>query len=236
MSRVDLRVSGAQVKERRMDLSGRSIVVTGASGNLGRAVRSRLAREGARVVPFVHKKRSEEEREVELTDERSVDGAFAGISGLWAAVNCAGGWRGGSPVRDTPVELFEAMIGMNLRSAFLVSRAALRQFGPGGGRIVNVAAANAAALSNLAGSAAYAAAKAGVIALTKALAEEGAATNVRANCVAPGIMRTPENERAMPGAGRARWVELDAVAEAIAFLCDPRSSAVNGAVLTLPSF
>jgi len=219
-----------------MDLSGRAIVVTGASGNLGRAVCARLARDAARVVPFVRKKRNPEEREVELTDERSVDAAFDGLSGLWAAVNCAGGWRGGSPVRDTPTEIFETMIAMNLRSAFLVSRAALRRFGPDGGRIVNVAAANAAALVGIGGSAAYAAAKAGVIALTKAIAEEGAATGVRASCVAPGIMRTPENERAMPGVGRARWVEVEAVAEAIAFLCDPRSSAVNGAVVTLPSF
>ena len=219
-----------------MDLSGRSIVVTGASGNLGRAVCARLARDVARVVPFVHEKRGAEERQVELTDERSVDAAFEGIPALWAAVNCAGGWRGGSPVRETPAEIFEAMIATNLRSAFLVSRAALRRFGPEGGRIVNVAAANAAALVGLAGSAAYAAAKAGVIALTKAIAEEGAATGVRASCVAPGVMRTPQNERAMPGVGSARWVEVDAVAEAIAFLCDPRSSAVNGAVVTLPSF
>jgi NAD(P)-dependent dehydrogenase (short-subunit alcohol dehydrogenase family) len=48
-------------------------------------------------------------------------------------------------------------------------------------------------------------------------------------------MRTPQNERAMPGVGSARWVKVEDVAEAIAFLCDPRSTAVNGAVVTLPS-
>ncbi len=218
-----------------MGFAGRSIVVTGASGNLGRAVCARLAQEGARVVPFVHTKRSPEERAVELTEERSVEAGFESISGLWAAVNCAGGWKGGSPVKDTPVEVFEAMIASNLRSAFLVSRAALRKFGPEGGRIVNVSAAIVASLSGIGGAAAYAAAKAGVIALTKALAEEGAASGVRANCVAPGVMRTPQNERAMPGADRARWVKVEDVAEAIAFLCDPRSAAVNGAVVTLPS-
>jgi NAD(P)-dependent dehydrogenase (short-subunit alcohol dehydrogenase family) len=218
-----------------MGLAGRTIVVTGASGNLGRAVCARLAQEGARVVPFVHKKRSPEERAVELTDERSVEAGFEGISGVWAAVNCAGGWKGGSPLKDTPIEVFESMIASNLRSAFLVSRAALRRFGPEGGRIVNVSAATVVSLSGIGGSAAYAAAKAGVIALTKALAEEGAASGVRANCVAPGVMRTPENERAMPGANRERWVNPEGVAEAIAFLCDPRSAAVNGAVVTLPS-
>jgi NAD(P)-dependent dehydrogenase (short-subunit alcohol dehydrogenase family) len=73
------------------------------------------------------------ERAVELTDERSVEAGFEGISGLWGAVNCAGGWKGGSPVKDTPVEVLEAMLGSNLRSAFLVSRAALRRFGPRAG-------------------------------------------------------------------------------------------------------
>lgn len=218
-----------------MGLAGRSIVVTGASGNLGRAVCARLAEEGARVVPFVHKKRGPEERAVELTDERSVEAGFEGISGLWAAVNCAGGWKGGSPLKETSVEVFEAMIASNLRSAFLVSRAAVRRFGPEGGRIVNVSAAIAASLTGIGGASAYAAAKAGLIALTKALAEEGATSGVRANCIAPGVMRTPENERAMPGVGSARWVKLEDVAEAIAFLCDPRSVGVNGAVVTLPS-
>jgi 3-hydroxybutyrate dehydrogenase len=219
-----------------MGLAGRSIVVTGASGNLGRVVCARLAQEGARVVPFVHTKRSPDERAVELTDERAVEAGFEGISGLWAAVNCAGGWEGGAPLKDTSVEVFETMIASNLRSAFLVSRAAVRRFGPDGGRIVNVSASNVASLSGIGGSSAYAAAKAGVIALTKALAEEGATSGVRANCVAPGIMRTPHNERAMPGLDRSRWVKLEDVAEAIAFLCDPRSQAVNGAVVTLPSF
>jgi 3-hydroxybutyrate dehydrogenase len=138
-------------------------------------------------------------------------------------------------VKDTPVELFEEMIGANLRSAFLVSRAALRKFGPEGGRIVTVSAAIVSSLTGIGGAAAYAAAKAGLIALTKALAEEGAASGVRANCVAPGILRTPQNERAMPGVNTSRWVKVEDVAEAIAFLCDPRSAAVNGAVVTLPS-
>src|SRR5256885_17147569 len=116
-----------------MGLAGKSVVVTGASGNLGRVVCARLAQEGARVVPFVHTKRSPDERAVELTDERSVEAGFDGISGLWAAVNCAGGGEGGSPLKDTPVAGVDAMISSNLPSAFLVSRAAGRRVGPGGG-------------------------------------------------------------------------------------------------------
>src|SRR5207244_9491838 len=92
------------------------------------------------------------------------------------------------------VQVLDAMSSSNLRSAFLVSRAAVRRFGPDGGRIVNVSAAIVASLSGIGGASAYAAAKAGVIALTKALAEEGATSGVRANCGAPGVMRAPPTE------------------------------------------
>src|SRR5258706_15055603 len=113
--------------------AGKVIVVTGASGNLGRAVCARLAQEGGRVVPFVHTKRSAEERAVELTDERSVEKGFEGISGLWAAVNCAGGGKGGSPLKETPVDLVEDMIGANLRSTVLASPPAVPEVSAGGG-------------------------------------------------------------------------------------------------------
>src|SRR5207237_711948 len=106
-------------------------------------------------------------------------------------------------VAQTPLELFEKMIDINLRSCFLCCRAALRRM-RGEGRIVNVAALNAATLSGVRGSAAYAASKAGVVALTKAIAEEGG--GVRANCIAPGTMRTPANGN-LPG-----QVPLEAVA------------------------
>src|SRR2546430_16126695 len=109
-----------------MGLAGKSVVVTGASGNLGRVVCARLAQEGARVVPFVHTKRSPDERAVELTDERSVEAGFDGISGLWAAVNCAGGGKGGSPPQETPRRGVDAMVSPHPRSAFPVSRAPVR--------------------------------------------------------------------------------------------------------------
>jgi len=118
------------------------------------------------------------------------------------------------------------MVQINLRSAFLCCRAALRRM-RGDGRIVNVAALTAAALAGMGGSAAYAATKAGVIALTKAIAEEGG--GVRANCVAPGAMRTPQN------GNRPGQVPLEDVVEGILYLLTPEAGAVNGAVLTFPS-
>jgi NAD(P)-dependent dehydrogenase (short-subunit alcohol dehydrogenase family) len=220
------------------------IVVTGASGNLGAAVCQKLlADPSVRVIALVHREGSRgalaeklgaraEVRVAELVSEASVAAALEGAGTLYGAVNCAGGWKGGSPVAQTPVETFDEMIALNAKSAFVVSREALRH---GAKRIVNVASFTAARLAGMQGSAAYNLSKAAVVALTKAIAEEGAKGGVRCNCVAPDALRTKENERAMPGADQARWIPIDDVVDAIAFLLSPGSDSVNGAVITLPS-
>ena len=196
--------------------------MTGASGNLGRVLVERLQRAGAVVVPLTHK-------DADLSQEPQVEAAYDRAlqrnGAIWGSVQVAGGWAPGT-VAQTSVEVFERMIDVNLRSAFLCCRAALRRM-RGEGRIVNVSAINAATLTGVGGSAAYAAAKAGIVALTKAIAEEGGV--VRANCVAPGAMKTPANGD-LPG-----QVPLEDVAEGILYLLSPESGFVNGAVLTFPS-
>jgi NAD(P)-dependent dehydrogenase (short-subunit alcohol dehydrogenase family) len=203
-------------------MKSRCVVVTGASGNLGGAVVERLGRAGARVVGLTRE-------DADLADEEQVEAAYEKAlqrhGAIWGAVHCAGGWAG-APFAQTEVATFEKMVAINLRSCFLCCRAALRRM-RGEGRIVNVAAITAAALQGVGGSAVYAASKAGVIALTKALAEEG--SGVRANCVAPGTLRTPANGETQG------QVPLEDVAEAILYLVSPEAGAINGAVLTFPS-
>jgi NAD(P)-dependent dehydrogenase (short-subunit alcohol dehydrogenase family) len=219
-------------------LNGRCVVVTGASGNLGTAVCKRLLRDGARVMALVRRQGDRVVTDAiahaaDLDREAEVEAAYAAAEPVWASVHCAGGWAGGA-VAETSLESFEKMIALNLRSAFLCCRAALRRMEPRGeGRIVNVAAYQPAMLSGFSGSAAYGIAKAGVVALTKAIAE--GKHGVRANCIAPGTMRTPQNAAGMPGADQRGWVPLEDVAEAIAYLVSPESGAANGAVITFPS-
>lgn len=208
-------------------LEGRCVVVTGAKGNLGTAVCARLRRSGAGVFE-VDRKVADVTDEAQV--ERAYDAARQEFGSIWGAVHCTGAWAGGL-VAETPVATFEKMIAVNLRSTFLCCRAALRRMREG--RIVNVAAYGPATLTAIGGNGAYAAAKAGVIALTKAIAQESGA--VRANCVAPGMMRTPQNSLGMPEADESGWVALEEVAEAITYLLSPEAGAANGAVITLPS-
>src|SRR4051794_2306815 len=105
------------------------IVVTGASGNLGSAVCQRLlADPGTRIVSLVHRESSRaalaeklgaraEVRIAELSSEASVAAALDGLGPLQGAVNCAGGWKGGTPVAETPLETFDEMIALNVKSA-----------------------------------------------------------------------------------------------------------------------
>jgi NAD(P)-dependent dehydrogenase (short-subunit alcohol dehydrogenase family) len=131
-------------------------------------------------------------------------------------------------VHETPVNAFEAQFRLNLRSAYLVTAAALPHLiAAGGGSVVCVG--SRAALRPFRGAAGYITSKAAVLALVDALAVEYRDDLVRANAVLPSVIDTPDNRAAMPGADYSRWVQPEQIADVIAFLCSDESAATSGA-------
>ena len=219
------------------DFAGKHVVVTGGTGALGRAVVEAFLGAGAicyvphRGVTPAEMPRSERLRlvgAVELADEAHVMRFYAELPELWASVNAAGGFAA-APATETALAALRLQLDQNLVSAFLCSREAVRRFGRGPGRIVNVA--SRAALAPSGGSLAYTIAKAGVVALTRALADEVKASGILVNAVVPTIIDTPANRKAMPSPPDvvARWSKPEDVAAAILWLASPDNRVTTGA-------
>lgn len=156
-----------------------------------------------------------------------------------ALVNLAGGFAASGPVGESDLAVLERMLAINLVTAYSATRAFLPFLraaaagrDDGGTSVVYFASAAALPGASAAGIGAYVAAKSGVLALMRAVAEEERAAGVRANALAPTTIRTGENLRAMGDAG-VRYVEREAVADAVLFLCSSAARNVTGQVLKL---
>ena len=224
-----------------MDYSGKHVVVTGGTGALGGAVVEGLIKAGAScTVPFVHEAGAarfafRDHAQVrlvavsDLSDESSVATLYDGLS-LWASIHIAGGYADGK-IANTDKAALMAQIDGNLISCFLCCRAAVKAMASDGGRIVNVASRQALEPRSGAGMTAYAIAKGGVATLTQALAEEVAKDGILVNAVAPSIMDTPANRKAMPKASFDAWPKTGEVAATILFLASPDNRVTRGAVV-----
>ena len=225
-----------------MDFRNRHVVVTGGAGALGTAVVARLIEAGAVChVPCLNEAevarfRLRDHKQVavtvsgSLTDEAATEKLYGGVTPLWASIHTVGGFAA-SALRDTDLTTIRQQIEMNLMSCILSCRAAVRSMTGTGGRIVNVAARPGLEWRTGAGMTAYTAGKAGVAALTVALAEEVAKDNILVNAVAPSIMDTPVNRQAIPKADYALWPKVEEVAATIAFLASPENLVTRGAIV-----
>jgi NAD(P)-dependent dehydrogenase (short-subunit alcohol dehydrogenase family) len=150
---------------------------------------------------------------------------------LDALVNLAGGFGALGPLADSNPAAFDHQLRINLLTAYLTTRAFLPAVQRARGSIVFFASEAVLEGAATRGVAAYVAAKAGVVALMRSVADEGREVGVRANAVAPAAIRTETNEAAM--SSDARFIEREEVASVVAFLCSPASAAITGQVIRL---
>ncbi|GAA4311067.1 3-hydroxybutyrate dehydrogenase [Streptomyces venetus] len=245
-----------------LDLGGRTALVTGAAGGIGRACALRLAAAGAKVRAVDRDAAgldalAEQGRDLagtvephvlDLTDLDAAEHAAAGTDVL---VNNAG-LQLVRPIEEFPPDAFHTVLTVMLEAPFRLIRGALpHMYGQGWGRIVNVSSVHGLRAS--AYKSAYVAAKHGLEGLSKTAALEGAPHGVTSNCVNPAYVRTPLVEKQLADQARAhgiseervltevllkdsavkRLIEPDEVAEAVSYLCGPQASFVTGTSLVL---
>ncbi len=220
-------------------MNGKVIVVTGASGALGKVVAETALARGARVAAVDHASTDIPATDnrvelggVDLSDaaaaKKAIDAAAAHFGRLDALVNIAGAFAF-ETVADGDPRTWQRMYALNVLTALNASRSAIPYLAASGaGRIVNVGAMGA--LQAASGMGAYAASKAGVHRLTEALAAEWKG-KVTVNAVLPSTIDTPANRASMPEADFGKWVSPQELAEVMLFLVSDAASAVAGALL-----
>ena len=231
----------------RWDFSGKCVLVTGVAraGQIGHAVAHALGLAGARIVAVDRNAVAVAERVKEFAAEEiearpaagdlteadvaalAIETALKHYGRLDVIVNVAGGLTTFGPVANTDAAAFDREIAINLKTAFLMSRAGVDALAKSHGAVVNFA--SVAYFHPAAQMAAYSAAKAGVAALTQSLAVELWPRGIRVNAIAPGMVRTPENVAA--AGENAHYVEMSQLIDVVLFLASEAASGITGQIL-----
>ena len=251
---------------RESGLRGKVVVITGAVAGIGRATALRFAEDGARIAAWDVSTETAPQLEaaikraggeshfqaVDVSDASAVESAAAALVGHWGSIdvliNNAGivrdaqlvKWNGGSPESIMSEDVWDSVIGVNLKGVFLVTRAVVPHMIKGGGGVILSASSVVGLLGNF-GQTNYVASKAGIIGMTRTWARELGKYKIRVNAVAPGFIET-DMVRAMPPKileamvartplGRAGTPED--VANTYLWLASDQASFVHGAVISV---
>lgn len=225
-------------------MRNRQVLITGGTGGLGLGVTPKVLATGAEVtLPYIteseveHLKHNLSPAELvrthfvptDLGQEASVAELVEGMDRVDALIHLVGGFSMGK-THEYAFEDWQRDLNLNLNTTFLVCKHTLkRMLQHDYGRIVTIGSRGAVDPGGQL--AAYCAAKAGVVALTKAIADETKGTNITANVVLPSIIDTPANRESMGEDNADQWVKPESLAEVICFLASDAAQDVRGAAI-----
>lgn len=229
--------------------NNRHLIITGGAGTLGSATVQMLLDSGATCsVPCFNEQEQEDfeltnhpkvytETGIDLTNEEQTQSFYQSAidqqGPLWGSIHIAGGFGMGK-IENTPLADFNKQLQLNTVTCYNGCRTAIkwmRESKYEGGRIVNIAARPAVEPRQGKGMSAYTVSKAGVAALTQALAAEVVSDDILINAIAPSIIDTPQNRDSMPDADYDKWPEPKQLAQQIAYLVSLENEVTRGGVI-----
>ena len=230
-----------------MDINQTVTIISGASGGLGQVVSRVFYEAGASVVLIGSRPEGVQTLADELGFERVlpvaadlvdpadaeavVSAALGRFGRVDILLNLAGGFTGGKPVSESSDDVLDKMLNVNLRTAYNLSRAAVKpMIEQKWGRIVNIASRDA--LRGRANYSAYAMSKAAILRLTESMAAEVKDYGITVNAILPGAIDTEANRQSMPQADFSKWVKPITIANTLLFLVG-EDTAINGAGIPL---
>lgn len=222
----------------------KNVLITGASGNLGKAVVERFLQEDDQVIVASSGKSASQNAqkvasfEADLTREDSAAAMVQQIltehKTIDAAVLLVGGFAFGG-LQESDGSLLDKMIALNFNTAYFVARPVFRQMmmQPGGGRIILIGARAALQPKDGKNMVAYSLSKSLLFKLAELLNAAGEAKNVTTSVIVPSTIDTEANRKAMPEADFSKWVDPKEIADAIAYICSPRATALRQTVFKM---
>jgi NAD(P)-dependent dehydrogenase (short-subunit alcohol dehydrogenase family) len=225
-------------------MKGKQVLLTGGTGGLGLGVTPAVIAQGAEVtIPYRNPNEIERLKGIispadfariqfipaNLEDEASVEKLISCMTKVDVLIHLVGGFSMGK-THEYSFHDWKQQIDVNLNTTFLACKYSLKSMLENGyGRIVTVGSRGAVEPAGKL--AAYSAAKAGVIALTKAIADETKNTNITANTVLPSIIDTPTNRETAGAENADKWVKPESIAQVICFLASEAAKDVRGATI-----
>jgi NAD(P)-dependent dehydrogenase (short-subunit alcohol dehydrogenase family) len=222
----------------------KNVLITGASGNLGKATVDKFLKEGYNVIATLTPGKSlgfagdVKTYEADLTDEAAVNKVVAKIisdhSTLDAALLLVGGFAAGN-IQKTDGVVLKKMFALNFDTAYFVARPVFQQMiaQPKGGKIVLVGSRPALKPKDGKNTLAYALSKSLIFKLADFLNAEGSSKNVTTSVIVPSTIDTEVNRKAMPDKDFSTWVKPEEIAEAMAFLCSESGTPLRETILKL---